>query len=77
MTIDNYQNHKDCKKCGDLNRKNDILHYYKADDPDERPVIKHGIDKLDEAKIPFDPKAKTDTLYPEHVRFRQGLKSKS
>lgn len=65
---------QDIKKAGDLNRKNDILHYYKAKDVEPRPFLEFTLDKLKEDQK-FDPKAKEDTMYPAYLRHKEGFKS--
>merc|ERR1712194_240098 len=57
-----------------LYRKNDVLHFYKATDAKPRKCYDFTLDKI-QSEDPVDIKAKDDTLYPEHERFKEGLKS--
>ncbi|CAD7940495.1 unnamed protein product [Amoebophrya sp. A120] len=65
---------RDMERAGDLNRKNDLLYYYRAKDEPDRPFVQFSLDKL-RSDAGFDVKAKTDTLYPEYTRHKEGFKS--
>ncbi|CAD7924570.1 unnamed protein product [Amoebophrya sp. A25] len=65
---------RDIKAAGDLNRKNDILYYYKGKDTPTRPFLQFSIDKL-KSDAGYDVKAKEDTMYPEYTRHKEGFKS--
>lgn len=72
----------DFKRVGDLYRKNDYLHYYKAKDVEGNEVATQGNQSSSKAfKIDmvqhqdkFDPKTARDTTFPEHERRAAGFK---
>merc|ERR1712085_116693 len=70
---------QDLDRAGSLLEKDDnnVFSVYKETGPNA-PVRKShefGIEQLQSCP-PFDAKSKTDTLYPEHQRWKEGLKSK-